>query len=88
MVDTKSASSNIIPSECPMHADYVKPVAPPSECPMHADYVKPVTPPSECPMHAGGSTTSEAPLDPANMVRLKVYCFLGHSCSHALSSFS
>merc|ERR1712188_234463 len=71
MAETKS---NIIPSECPMSADY-KPKAPPAECPMSANHTPPpsppppASPPTECPMSAGASSTSELPpLDPTNMM--------------------
>jgi len=58
-----AAAGVVYPSECPMHAEEVKPApAPPSECPMHAEQAPP-QPPSECPMHAEGSD-----INPANMM--------------------
>jgi len=65
----------VIPTECPMHADYKPPTppaaAPPSDCPMSADNPAPpaaAAPPSDCPMSADSTVNpSTAQVDPANM---------------------
>jgi len=64
MTDSKS-TGGIIPSNCPMHAEYEKTKQPPSNCPVSSQNAIPTFPPSECPMN---NTEGSSLLDPANMM--------------------
>ena len=70
-------SGNVIPSECPMHAQNVS-TAPPPAMPANHGTLKSSggVIPSECPMHQSNVGAAPADdLDPANMVSCHHYRF-------------